>query len=319
MNRRQFVEKCFQRAEALRTTEPLYRSLVSQLFQWLLLCDQAEADQTTQALGIQGQVSASVRARQSGVVAGVEEVLLLLGQYPGVAVGQYCRDSSPIEAGEALLTFSLDAATLLRLERVVLNVLGRMSGIATQTRHLVQQASSDAVSVAATRKTPWMLLDKKAVACGGGLTHRLNLADAILIKDNHLIAFQRQQGLEVPEQIIREVVLRALAAPGACFELEVEGRRQAMAALATFEHETANNAGATPSMILMLDNFRPAEARALVERIREMPIYEQVLLEASGDITEATLAEWAATGVDVVSLGALTHSTRNFNLSLELH
>jgi nicotinate-nucleotide pyrophosphorylase (carboxylating) len=148
----------------------------------------------------------------------------------------------------------------------------------------------------------------------------LNLADAILIKDNHLIAFQRQQGLEDPEQIIREVVLRALAAPGACFELEVEGRRQAMAALSTFEQERAKNASATqPAMILMLDNFKPPDAGALVEQIRAMAVYERVLLEASGDITEATLPQWAATGVDVVSLGALTHSTRSFNLSLEFH
>ncbi|HLY26446.1 MAG TPA: carboxylating nicotinate-nucleotide diphosphorylase [Aggregatilineales bacterium] len=319
-DRRELIEKCFQKGQRLimADTQPAYVQHVSQLLQWLLAWDDIENDRTTQALGLHEQVSAIVYTKQAGIVAGLEEVQWLLGQYPNIVFEALCKDGAAVNTGKTLLTLTLQMAELLFLERTILNMIGRMSGIASQTASMVALARQEGCKalIAGTRKTPWMLLDKKAVYCGGGLTHRLSLGDAILIKDNHLAALQRQLQANRVEDAIQKAVELAAASPVSNhFEIEVENVSQAESAIAAFEAASSATLRSL-TMIVMLDNFSPDNAARFIETIQDQGIYERILFEASGDITEATLSHWSCTGVDVLSMGALTHSVKNFNVSL---
>jgi nicotinate-nucleotide pyrophosphorylase (carboxylating) len=192
-----------------------------------------------------------------------------------------------------------------------------MSGIATRTCDLIGLARQGSALIAGTRKTPWMLLDKKAIYGGGGLTHRLNLNDGVLIKDNHLKSLQHQLSQASLSDAITQAIRRTVASSPDSFEIEVEGADQGWVALAAFE-ATINGNPRHPTMIVMLDNFDPPSAAAFINEARRKPITERVLFEASGDITDQSISDWAQTGVDVVSLGALTHSVKNFNVSMAL-
>ncbi len=321
MNRRQLIEKCFQRGEQLTIADTAYREGVNQFLSWLIANDHIENDVTTKALNLQHRTKATVQAKQTGILAGLEEVLFLLQQYPEITVEVAAKDGATLTKGQTILTLSLDVGELLRLERTVLNVIGRLSGIATQTNHLIKlfQQNPEAPLIAGTRKTPWMMLDKKGVYVGGGLTHRLSLSDSILVKDNHLAAFQKQSNIPGVEQTIPsaiELLVQASTQRG-FFEIEVETPEQGRAALSAFETVLQNTAQQS-AMVVMLDNFGPVPAAEFINEARNSPVYERVLFEASGDITEETIPSWAKTGVDVVSLGALTHSVKIFNVSMAL-
>jgi nicotinate-nucleotide pyrophosphorylase (carboxylating) len=323
MNRRQLVEKCFQRGDQLTLASAGYRSSVDSLLRWLMASDQVEGDVTTQALQLREHVTASVVARQAGTLAGADEARFLLSQWPEITVEPHADDGSPIEVGQVILSLSAEVSRVLGLERTILNLLGRMSGIATQTRRLVTGAGNgpDGPYIAATRKTPWMLLDKRAVYLGGGLTHRLSLGDSILVKDNHLAAFRRQTSSASVEAALPQVVhmlAEASRPPRDFFEVEVENASQARAVLSAFE-ATVRHQTPPPTLVIMLDNFGAGAATAFIREIRGESIYANVLFEASGDITEETLPTWSNSGVDVLSLGALTHSVKNFNLSMTIH
>src|SRR5258708_27438836 len=194
MNRRQLIEQCFQRGQQLTLADAAYRSSVDEFLRWLLTNDHLENDVTTKALNLRQRTTAMVQAKQDGILAGMEEVLFLLKQYPNITVEESAEDGRPLTQGQTVLALSLEIGELLGLERTILNIIGRLSGIATQTHQLEAPAhkNPDAPLIAGTRKTPWMMLDKKAVYLGGGLTHSLNLGDSILVKDNHLAAFQKQ-------------------------------------------------------------------------------------------------------------------------------
>jgi nicotinate-nucleotide pyrophosphorylase (carboxylating) len=261
--------------------------------------DAPAGDLTSSALAPLGRCRAEIRAKEAGVVAGIEEASALFSHFgitvePGLADGDACPDSSLVLALEG------DAGKILLVERTALNILTRMSGIATATRGLVEIArkASPALRVAATRKTcPGMrALDKKAVVLGGGEAHRATLSDAILIKDNHLQL--------VP---LEEAVRRArAAAPQERVEVEVTGGRDAV---------RAAKAGAG---VIMFDNMDPESIGEAVRELTERGLRGQVLLEASGGIGAGNLEEYARLGLDRVSVGALTHSARALDLSLEI-
>jgi nicotinate-nucleotide pyrophosphorylase (carboxylating) len=312
------VQVCFQRGECLRASEALYRESLDGLLHWLLAADQVSADQTTHALDLNYPTTAIVLGKQDGIVAGLEEVMWLLEQHTHIKAQPLVHDGDAIRAGTPILDLRAEAGELLAFERTILNVIGRMSGIATQTQRLVALARVGTAQVAGTRKAPWMLLDKKAIYCGGGLTHRLSLGDGILIKDNHLAILSQQLGGVSIVHAVQEAVRRAVVAPQDAFEIEVETIEQGIAALSTFAVEIKNQLK-SPTMVVMLDNFTPENATLFIDQVRTMPIYDRVLFEASGDVTEETVGRWSQTGVDVVSLGALTHSVKNLNVSMALH
>lgn len=234
-------------------------------------------------------------ARKPGVLAGIDCVrLAVLAMDPDASVELKLRDGDPFEVGAVLAEVEADARAFLSAERTALNLLGRLCGIATLTRAYVDAVEGTGARIADTRKTTPGLraLEKHAVLCGGGLNHRFGLDDAILIKDNHVAVCGG----------VGEAVRRAKDAAGHLMkvEVEVDGLDQLDEALAE-----------RPDVI-MLDNFSLDDLRTAVSRVAG-----RVTLEASGGVNLETVRAIAETGVDVISVGALTHSAASLDIGLD--
>ncbi|RLI24452.1 carboxylating nicotinate-nucleotide diphosphorylase [Candidatus Bathyarchaeota archaeon] len=259
-------------------------------------------DLTTELLVPKGlRAKGFIVVKEPGVIAGLEEASILFGRL-GVEAKPRFRDGDRVKPGDVVMEVEGDARSILMVERTVLNIMMRMSGIATETRRLVDtlRGAGLDVRVAATRKTAPGLrfLDKKAVMVGGGDTHRLRLDDAVLIKDNH-IAIVGSVG---------EAVRKAKEAVSFAKKVEVEVQTP----------EEALEAARCGADIVMLDNMKPDQIRRAVELLKAEGFYGRVILEASGGISPANILEYASTGVHVVSLGYLTHSAKALDMSLEL-
>jgi len=242
---------------------------------------------------------AVIRAEQDGVAAGLEEAAALFSHF-GVWVRQDTRDGAPVKNGTVLLSLDGPAKGILLVERTALNIIGRMSGIATQTRVLAEivRAENPRCRVAGTRKTaPGLrVLDKKAISLGGGDPHRSSLSDGVLLKDNHLLL--------VP---VAEAVKKAKEASAyRKIEVEVESADDAL---------IAARAGAD---ILLFDNMTPTRVTSTLYTLESAGLRGNVLIELSGGITAETIREYARTGADLISLGALTHTVKNFSVTLEI-
>ena len=245
-------------------------------------------------------VKAAVIAKEDGLAAGIEEAAVL-AEALGLEVKAKVSDGQKIKNKQVLMEISGDAQTLLSAERTLLNLLSRMSGIATTTRRLtekLEQAGSKA-KIAATRKSALGMLyfDKKAVIVGGGDPHRLHLDDMILIKDNHLAI------VGSVEKAVKKAKERASFSKK--IEVEVTTAQDAV---------KAAKAGAD---IVMLDNFSPKQAKDAGEMLRKSG-FDKVLLEVSGGITSENLLDYAAAEVDIISMGQLTHSVKALDISLEI-
>ena len=242
---------------------------------------------------------ADLRAREDGVLAGIEvfaRAFTLVD--PSVTVELAAADGDAFTAGQGLATVTGPARAVLQAERIALNFCQRMSGIATQTRAYVDAAAGRARIVDTRKTTPGLrAFEKHAVVCGGGHNHRFGLSDAVMAKDNHL-AVLTGEGLSVAEAIRSA---RARLPHTTMIEVEVDRLDQVPAVL---------EGGAD---IIMLDNFTPTQLREGVELVNG-----RAVVEASGNVTLETIPEIAATGVDVISSGALTHSVRSIDLGLDL-
>ncbi|MEJ6788807.1 carboxylating nicotinate-nucleotide diphosphorylase [Brevundimonas sp. BR2-1] len=258
-------------------------------------------DVTAQACIPEGaRMSASFVARKPGVLAGIDCVRLsVLAMDPEASIELKLRDGAVFEGGAVLAEVEADARAFLAAERTALNLLGRLCGVATLTRAYVEAASGTQARIADTRKTTPGLraLEKHAVQCGGGVNHRFGLDDAILIKDNHVAVCGG----------VGEAIRRARAAVGHLMkvEVEVDGLDQLDEALAE-----------RPDVI-MLDNFTLPMLREAVERAKVSP-FGRPVLEASGGVNLDTVADIAATGVDAISVGALTHSAPSLDIGLDV-
>ncbi|WP_306003118.1 carboxylating nicotinate-nucleotide diphosphorylase [Brevundimonas sp. C43] len=246
------------------------------------------------------RMKAAFAARKPGVLAGIDCVrLAVLALDAQASVDLRLRDGDAFEAGAVLAVVEADARAFLSAERTALNLVGRLSGVATSTRTYVEAVAGTRARIADTRKTTPGLraLEKHAVACGGGINHRFGLDDAILIKDNHVAVCGG----------VAKAVRRAKAfAPHLMkVEVEVDGLDQLDAVLALIDE------GAAPDVI-MLDNFSLDDLRAAVARVAG-----RIVLEASGGVDLTTVRGIAETGVDVISVGALTHSAPVLDIGLD--
>jgi nicotinate-nucleotide pyrophosphorylase (carboxylating) len=252
-------------------------------------------------INVDQRAKARLFYREDGVAAGLEEACMVF-EILGCAVVTHVSDGEIVDPGRILMEVEGSARAILSGERTALNIVGRMGGIATAVAEAQRIASkaSPTVRVAATRKTTPGLreLDKKAVMLGGGDTHRLRLDDCVLIKDNHLEL--------IPS--IAEAVGKARERISFTKKIEVEVRSLDEAA-------EAAEAGAD---IIMFDNMSPEEIRISLGALDERCLREGKLFEASGGITHENLAKYASSGVDIVSMGSLTHSMRNLNVKLEI-
>jgi nicotinate-nucleotide pyrophosphorylase (carboxylating) len=263
--------------------------------------DGAESDITTLSTVPEGQqAEASIIARQDGVIAGFEVAIATFRELdPRIAVERLTKDGDAVHAGKVLARLSGPARSLLSAERVAMNFLGHLSGIATVTAQCVRAVKGTRARILDTRKTTPGLrsLEKEAVRLGGGQNHRFGLNDGVLIKDNHIKA---AGGIAEAVRAARQMAPHLL-------KVEVECETLA-------EVQEALDAGAD---VVLLDNMAVELMREAVELVRRTD--PRVLIEASGNIgtNPARLAAVAETGVDFISLGALTHSAPNFDVSLE--
>lgn len=276
---------------------PLKQEALDALVSAALDEDGALNDLTTIATVLSDRrARATLVARGRGIVAGVPlalEAFRLLD--PKVAIRVDAEDGTRVEAGSPVLFVSGHARALLSAERVALNFLQRLSGIASVTALYVDAVKGTKARILDTRKTTpgWRVLEKYAVLAGGGMSHRLNLASAILIKDNHLAALDGDIALALRRA-------RGIAPAGTKVEVECDRIEQVERALA---------AGAD---VVLLDNMSIDDVRACVALARG-----RAILEASGGVTLATVRALAETGVDWISVGALTHSAPSLDLALD--
>ena len=254
-------------------------------------------------------------ARDAGVVCGVEVAKLALTKFaPNIELQVEIADGQLVEPQQTIAVMSGSAHDILTMERTCLNFMCRLSGISTLTQQFVEQAASPSTAVLDTRKTTpgWRRLEKYAVACGGGTNHRMGLYDAIMIKDNHLAFFRSQvsdvkntipESIAIARQWINDRVDKLPNGKQTILQLEVDTLEQLAIALDT------------DCDIILLDNMTCKQlSEAVGMRDKRAP---KILLEASGGVNIDTINGIAATGVDRISVGALTHSALNFDIGLD--
>jgi len=306
--RQRRIENALCRGASLVIDNPRYCQAVRTLADFLFQSDLGARDLTAEAVGKRSRsATGTVLAREGGIAAGLEEFTLLLRSH-GLRAEIQKQDGDVIRPNETLLRAEGDELELLSLERVGLNLVQRMSGIATAARCLQQRVKERGFPalVVGTRKTQWGLLDKRALHLGNGGTHRLGLGDAILVKNNHLTLLATTEAEAVPLAIEKAWKFRA---ESAFIEVEVRSEDGARAAAQTFRRLRADAAPDYPCL-LMLDNMAPDAIAAILDALRREKLWDDTLIEASGGISEANVEAYAASGVDALSVGALTHSAR---------
>jgi nicotinate-nucleotide pyrophosphorylase (carboxylating) len=240
-------------------------------------------------------------ARGNGVVAGLHAAGLVCSAVDArLSFQPLVDDGMPVEHGSQLAAVSGPIRSLLAAERTALNFMQRLSGVATTTSQYVAAVQGLQARILDTRKTTpgWRLLEKFAVRCGGGQNHRMSLKDGVLIKDNHIAAIANRTDIAAAVKLARDFTHAKLA-----IEVEVETLEQLRAVLAV-----------KPTIVL-LDNMTTEELRAAVKTRNE--VAPGVQLEASGGVTLATVRAIAETGVDRISVGALTHSAPALDIALD--
>ncbi len=268
-----------------------YRKFVDELLEFLWRADVGSGDATAKLLRNPGRkVRAKVVAKSAGILAGAAEVKFFWRKR-GVRVLSAKKDGAKIRVGETVFEVSGSAEKILAAERVGLNLISRMSGIASAAAELSKKIGRG--KFAATRKTPLGILDSRAVVIGGGLPHRLDLADQILVKENHrAVEPNFWRGISTKKN----------------FEIEANSPKLA--------REIAEHFSKSRNLILMLDNFSLAEFRKTARGIRA--INSKIILEASGGVDEKTAGRFLAAGADFVSLGKLTNSAGVIDFSLRI-
>ena len=245
------------------------------------------------------KIKAKIISRQEGVLAGVKFAGNIF-RLKGCNVKIIKKDAAKLKSNQIILQISGNAGTVLSCERTALNLLSRMSGIATQTNFLVSKIRkiNKKTKLYSTRKTAPGLrfFDKEAIMIGGGHKHRMSLNDMVMIKDNHLLVTNSMEG-----------IIKSARKRHKHVEVEVENQRDAI---------LATSSGAT---IVMLDNFSPVQIKKTITALQKKKLRNKVKLEASGGINSKNIAAYAKTGVDMISVGSITNSVKSLDLSLEVY
>ena len=279
--------------------------------------DAGRGDITTESLGISGKCKARVIAKQNCITAGLDAVAPLLKHFK-IEFKIKTRDGRKCKTGSVVMELEGDGAVLLQLERLLLNIISRMSGIATSTREIVDIVSKtnpDCV-IAATRKTTpgFRTFEKEAVLIGGGNPHRYDLAEAVLIKDNHLKFFEGPDealGLSITFMNEQKGRVNKPQAWGSA----KPGRKHKLVEIEADNYKDAVSAVEAGADIVMLDNMRPAEVKRTYKKLKS--IRENIQIEISGGITKKNIASYAKYA-DIISLGWLTHSAPAIDFSMKI-
>lgn len=271
---------------------------MDKIIEYMILEDEGFGDVTSNAVIDKDQVAvAEITSKEDGILAGVNLAKDIF-DYMDIEVIFNLDEGSGITKGDLLFYIKGNASDILLAERTVLNLLMHMSGVATFANSYVEIVKDYDVIVAGTRKTAPALakFDKMALAIGGADTHRFSLDDMILIKDNHIKA------VGTPLETLKKAQKNASFSKK--IEIEVESLDDAVACV-------KNNAD-----IVMLDNMSPDEVKEVLDALENLNIRQNSLIEVSGGITKDNICDYATLGVDIISVGALTHSSRSLNFSL---
>ena len=307
--RNKLVLEFWDRSKELNIKNKKYKSYVEKFFKEKLEQDVGKGDITTNSLISKNKnVKAFVIARENGILAGMEEVSLLINAFK---VKKYKKDGDKVKNNDKILEIYGNARKILNYERTLLNILQRMSGIATLTYEIKKPVKNNCF-IAGTRKTLFPLFDEKALSVGGALTHRLDLSSAILVKDSHLEVLN--------DDVKKAVILVSKNKKTKYIEIEVKNEKESLEAA-----ETIIKLKSKKLFAIMFDNMKPSIIKKTIIKIHNLinknSIHNDkkiILFEASGGINQENIKEYAKTGVDIISLGILTHSAKTLNISLEI-
>lgn len=275
---------------------------MDEIIKYMLREDEGFGDVTSNALIPENKIFyAKLISKDDGILAGIEIIKEMFLEY-GIEIISSKNDGDEINKGDVLLELEGNARKILLLERTALNLLMRMSGVATVTNRIVTKVNgvNPKIRVAGTRKTAPALqkYDKLAIAIGGGDPHRFALDDMILIKDNHIaVVGSVKEALQLAKE--NNSFSKKI-------EIEVESIEDAI---------IASENGAD---IIMFDNMSPEQAQNALDALKEKDLRANVLIEISGGITEDNILDYAPLDVDIISLGSLTHATPSLNFSLDM-
>ena len=262
-------------------------------------------------MGGSENVEATIIAKDSGILAGCAAVDHMLQIWAGgLQISWSHGEGRSISSGDEIATIRGDKDAILGMERTILNILGQLSGIATEAK---KWSSIAPKQIACTRKTIWGLLDKWAVHLGGGLTHRLSKQDAKMIKENDLAVMYP----ELDSNGARISKYLSEVDPSECGAfLEVEVREEKEAIMAAFTWSERRMIDGHDRLVIMLDNFTPERCKAIADELTEMSLREHVVLEASGGIVLDSLEDWRECGLDVLSTSTINRGTSPLDLSM---
>ena len=275
---------------------------MNNIINYILEEDEGFSDITSNALIDKDyNVSGQIISKDTGIAAGMDIVYDIFDN-KGVEVTKLVEDGTLINKGDVLFELLGNARDILLLERTALNISMRMSGVATSTYNIIKKVHSinPNIRIAGTRKTSpaFAKFDKEAISIGGGDTHRFALDDMVLIKDNHIATVGS----------VEEALKRAIENTSFTKKIEIEVENIDDAVLVA-------QMGAD---IVMLDNFNPDDISECLNKLEELGLRDNVLIEVSGGITKDNILDYAGLNIDIISLGALTHSTRSLDFSLRI-
>ncbi len=313
MDRKKALNKAFQRGHLLTLKTKFYRDWINKFIVEETKGDIGSGDITSNTVLKNGKrIKAIIYSRSNGIVAGIEEVSLLLKNYK-IKIKQLKKDGDKIKKGSKILLLEGNEKNILKLERSALDLLSRMSGIATLTNDLIKQTKNK-IGIAPTRKTQWRYLDKKAVYVGHGLTHRLALWESILVKDNHLSSLKKEN----VKDIVGTAIERAWKKRDRVIFVGIETTNEKQAIKAAQKFKELKSKGNNKICLIMLDNMKPNAIKKIIRKLKNKKLLGHVLIEASGGITPENVKEYAKTGVDMLSLGYLTTSSKSLNIKLKI-
>ena len=273
---------------------------MDKIIEYMLAEDEGFGDITSNAVVEKGkEVRAYIISKDEGILAGMDIIRNLFEEY-GVKVTFWLNDGSEISKKDLLMSMQGDARTILLLERTALNLSMRMSGVATAAYHYADLVKDYDVRIAGTRKTSPAIakFDKYALKVGGVDTHRFSLDDMVLIKDNHIAVCDSPL----------DALLKAKKNTSFSKKIEIEVETL----------EDAIDCVKNKADIVMLDNMNGMQVKEVIEELKNQGIRQNSLIEVSGGITEDNIMDYVEYGVDIISIGALTHSSRSLNFSLKI-
>jgi nicotinate-nucleotide pyrophosphorylase (carboxylating) len=258
-------------------------------------------------------VRAKLIAKEKGVICGQFVINRLLDRHaPNCSYDWKISEGEIVKEKEHVLQISGISSEILKVERVMLNLLGRLSGISTTTSEW--KSTSSNIQLACTRKTEWGILDKWAVHVGGGLTHRLFRSDALMLKENDFASAieSGEDQNDAMKKLISEIDLEKNSK---FTVIEVQNVNEAILAAETWSEKQRGNS-TTDSVVLLLDNMGPMTARIVVTELEKLDLRKWCILEGSGGITKDSISEWSSSGVDLISTSAMNRGVRPLDISL---